>query len=44
MREQQRRVRGELTAILDGRFEGALMNAERRPKSRKNLFASDPNY
>src|SRR5215207_683320 len=45
MHEKKRRVRCELTAIGNGRFECALMSAEPlRPKGRKNLLASDPRY
>src|SRR4029453_3779269 len=45
MYEKKRRVRYELTAIGNGRFERALMNAEPlRPNGRKNLLASEPHY
>jgi hypothetical protein len=44
MREKHRRVRCELTAIFNGRFERELMSAERRPNGRKNLLASEPHY
>src|SRR5215207_4607665 len=45
MHEKKRRVRCELTAIFNGRFERALMSAEPlRPNGRKNLLASDPHY
>src|SRR5215207_3990733 len=45
MHEKKRRVRCELTAIFNGRFERALMSAEPlRPHGRKNLLASDPHY
>src|SRR5215208_4703927 len=45
MREKERRVRCELTAILNGRLERALMSAEPlRPDGRKNLLASEPRY
>jgi hypothetical protein len=44
MREKHPRVRCELTAILNGRLERALMSAELRPNGRKNLLASDPRY
>ena len=45
MHEKKRRVRGELTAIGNGRLERALMSAEPlRPNGRKNLLASDPHY
>src|SRR5687767_1949575 len=43
MREKKRRFRGELTAILKGRLERALLSAEAlRPDGRKNLLASEP--
>jgi hypothetical protein len=45
MYEKKRRVRCELTAIGNGRFERELMSAVRlRPNGRKNLLASDPHY
>src|SRR4030095_375801 len=45
MREKHDRVRCELTAILNGLFERALMSAEPlRRNGRKNLLASDPHY
>jgi hypothetical protein len=45
MYEKKRRVRCELTAILNGRLESALMSAEPlRPNGRKNRLASDPRY
>ena len=45
MYEKERRVRCELTAILNGRLERALMSAEPlRPNGRKNLLASEPRY
>src|SRR5437868_3206275 len=44
MREKKRCVRRELTAILNGRLERALMSAELRPNGRKNLLASEPHY
>jgi hypothetical protein len=43
MYEKKRRVRCELTAILNGRLERELMSAvPLRPNGRKNLLASDP--
>lgn len=45
MHEKKPRVRCELTAIGNGRFERALMSAEPlRPNGRKNLLASKPRY
>jgi hypothetical protein len=45
MREKHVRVRCELTAIFNGLFERALMNAEPlRPNGGKNLLASHPHY
>src|SRR4030095_15555257 len=45
MREKHDRVRCELTAILNGLFERALMSAEPlRRNGRKNLLASEPHY
>src|SRR5687768_4572430 len=45
MHEENGRVCGELTAMLNGRLERELMSAEPlRPDGRKNLLASDPRY
>src|SRR5687767_15984035 len=43
MGEKKRRVRSELTAILNGSLERALLSAEAlRPDGRKNHLASEP--